>query len=67
MIRIAAILAVLVLAPLLGGCAMFLAGAAGAVIYHEWEKHAPPRGYHWCYQAGGGAPVICRNRYRGRR
>jgi hypothetical protein len=55
----------------LGGCALFLAGATGAVIGYELERphyppayYAPPRGYHYCFAAGGGPPLLCRNRHR---
>jgi hypothetical protein len=54
----------------LGGCALFLAGAAGAVVEHELDRpryappgyYAVPRGYHYCFAAGGGPPILCRNR-----
>lgn len=63
-----AILAILLVAPSLGGCALLAAGFAGAVIEHEINhpyngsdySQRLPRGFRWCYQAGGGPPVRCK-------
>lgn len=62
-IKVIAVLAAIA-ASGIGGCTMFVAGAAGALVATEMANRPPP-GHRWCIPAGGGPLYACRPHRRG--